>query len=233
MATRAELEELRLALNRVSGAARANLRALLAKVDPDDRPALAKLLTTTYPQLLGEYGTASAALAADMAESWAEQLRIRPRLALAAPLADEQAAKVAEWALKQPNWQASLISVTDKLVKQPFRDTIQDTAHASGVAWARVPSGAETCAFCLMAASRGAVYRTQQTAGADRDFHGDCDCGVVMVRDESDYPEGYDPSAYFDIYSEGRAIAQSDIPARQSPSTKAILSAMRQVADVH
>ena len=233
MATRAELEELRLALNRVSGAARANLRSLLAKVDPDDRPALAKLLTTTYPQLLAEYGTATAALAADMAESWAEQLRIRPRLALAAPLADEQATAVAQWALKQPNWQASLAAMTDQLVKQPYRDTIQDTAHASGVAWARVPTGSETCAFCLMAASRGAVYRTQQTAGADRKYHGECDCAVVMVRDESDYPEGYDHAAYFDVYSAGRSIAESDLPPRQSPTTAAILSAMRQVADVH
>ena len=232
MATRAELERLRVALNRVSGQARANLRSMLATVDADDRPRLAEVLTTVYPQILAEYGTAAASLGADMAESWAEDLGIRPRLGMARPITPEQARAVSNWALKQPNWQNSLSLMTDRLVKQPYRETIQGTAHASNVAWARVPSGDETCAFCMMAASRGAVYRTSGTAGADRDWHGDCNCGVVMVRDESDYPEGYDPGAYFEVYSAGRSIAESGLPRSQSPTTKSILAGMRKAADL-
>ena len=54
-----------------------------------------------------------------------------------------------------------------------------------------------------------------------------------MVRDESDYPEGYDPGAYFEVYSAGRSIAESGLPRSQSPTTKAILAAMRLVADLH
>ena len=229
MATKAELDQLRRALNRVSGAARADLRALLATVDPEDRRDVERALRGVYPLLLAEYGTATAALGADMVETWADELRIRPTVALTGTLTTDQAVAVAGWSLKQPNWQASLTAMTDQLVKQPYRHTIQASAHASGVAWARVPTGAETCAFCVMAASRGAVYETSGSAGADRKYHGDCDCQVVMVRDESDYPEGYDPQAYYDVYATGWSVAKGN----GSTATKDVLAAMRQVADLH
>lgn len=48
-----------------------------------------------------------------------------------------------------------------------------------GVRFARVPTGLETCAFCLMLASRGAVYRTRKTAGEFKHFHRRCDCKIV------------------------------------------------------
>ena len=48
-----------------------------------------------------------------------------------------------------------------------------------GAMFARVPTGTETCAFCLMLASRGAVYHTRKTAGEWRHFHRGCDCKVV------------------------------------------------------
>ena len=229
MATRAELDKLRRALNRVTGAARADLRALLATVDPDDRRSLQRALGTAYPLLLTEYGTATAALGADMVETWADELRIRPTVALAPTLAPEEAVAVAAWSLKQANWQASLSAMTDQLVKQPYRRTVQGSAHASGVAWARVPTGATTCAFCVMAASRGAVYKTSGTAGADHKYHGDCDCQVVMVRDPGDYPEGYDPAAYYEVYAAGWSNAKD----AGSTKTKDVLAAMRQIADLH
>ena len=48
-----------------------------------------------------------------------------------------------------------------------------------GARFARVPTGLETCTFCLMLASRGAVYHTRKTAGEFRHFHRNCDCKVV------------------------------------------------------
>ena len=48
-----------------------------------------------------------------------------------------------------------------------------------GARFARVPTGFETCTFCLMLASRGAVYHTRKTAGEWRHFHRGCDCKVV------------------------------------------------------
>ena len=48
-----------------------------------------------------------------------------------------------------------------------------------GAMFARVPTGVETCTFCLMLASRGAVYHTRKTAGEWGRFHRGCDCKVV------------------------------------------------------
>ena len=48
-----------------------------------------------------------------------------------------------------------------------------------GARFARVPAGAETCTFCLMLASRGAVYHSRKTAGEFKHFHRNCDCKVV------------------------------------------------------
>ena len=48
-----------------------------------------------------------------------------------------------------------------------------------GAMFARVPTGFETCPFCLMLASRGAVYHSRKTAGEWGRFHRGCDCKVV------------------------------------------------------
>lgn len=48
-----------------------------------------------------------------------------------------------------------------------------------GARFARVPTGAETCTFCLMLASRSAVYASRERAGEFRHFHRGCDCKVV------------------------------------------------------
>lgn len=48
-----------------------------------------------------------------------------------------------------------------------------------GVRFARVPTGFETCTFCLMLASRGAVYHTRKAAGEFKHFHRGCDCKIV------------------------------------------------------
>lgn len=48
-----------------------------------------------------------------------------------------------------------------------------------GARFARVPTGFETCTFCLMLASRGAVYHSRKTAGEFKHFHRNCNCKVV------------------------------------------------------
>lgn len=56
--------------------------------------------------------------------------------------------------------------------------------------WARVPSGSETCQFCLMLASRGFVYRSEESAG--NHYHAHCDCRIVPGWPGTKV-EGYDP----------------------------------------
>lgn len=65
-----------------------------------------------------------------------------------------------------------------------------------GVLFARAPTGSETCTFCLMLASRGAVYHTRKNAGEFKHFHRGCDCKVVPGFDgnaDAEVVEGYDP----------------------------------------
>lgn len=79
-----------------------------------------------------------------------------------------------------------------------------------GVRFARVPTGFETCTFCLMLASRGAVYHTRKTAGEFKRFHRRCDCKVVpSFEDDADAElvEGVRPKELRERY---RAIKQID-----------------------
>jgi hypothetical protein len=73
--------------------------------------------------------------------------------------------------------------------QQPARETVKEAADASGeeVGWARMLTGAYSCAFCAMLASRGPIYRSDKTAlyrgGADAStYHDGCDCVAVLVR---------------------------------------------------
>lgn len=89
----------------------------------------------------------------------------------------------------------------------------------SGPRYARVPSGSETCGFCIMLASRGPVYHSADTAGEGGHFHSSCDCRIVpvwhskrvvtenggVIRRSGTGYEGYDPDALFDRYLEHMA----------------------------
>lgn len=59
--------------------------------------------------------------------------------------------------------------------------------------FARVPTGKDTCAFCLMLATRGAVYWSRQSAGEFSHYHRNCDCKVVPSYEGQygEYVEGF------------------------------------------
>ncbi len=66
-----------------------------------------------------------------------------------------------------------------------------------GVRFARVASGRNTCAFCLMLCSRGAVYHSRKTAGEFSKFHRGCSCKVVPGFEDdpmAELVEGHDPN---------------------------------------
>lgn len=66
--------------------------------------------------------------------------------------------------------------------------------------YARVPSGGETCEFCIMLASRGAVYGTAEAASH---AHPGCDCRVVPSFGDGSEIEGYDPDEYYELWKSG------------------------------
>jgi hypothetical protein len=93
----------------------------------------------------------------------------------------------------------------DEFTLQPGRDTIAHSAakDPAKAHWARVPVG-KTCAFCLTLASRGPVYRSAETAGTARKYHGDCDCTPTPYWYGDPHPEGYDPDALYQQYADAR-----------------------------
>jgi hypothetical protein len=68
-------------------------------------------------------------------------------------------------------------------------------------------------------AGRGAVY-SESTARGDRDskigggiakaYHDDCDCDVIAISSESDWPPNYDHKKYEQMYYEARAEADKN-----------------------
>lgn len=89
-------------------------------------------------------------------------------------------------------------AVAERHARMPSREALTDAVESDddddgpGIGWARVLTGAESCGFCAMLASRGPVYRTKKTAsdagGVDgKAYHDNCDCEVVLVREDQDW----------------------------------------------
>lgn len=82
-----------------------------------------------------------------------------------------------------------------------------------GVRFARVPTGFETCTFCLMLASRGAVYHTRKSAGEFKHFHRRCDCKIVPgFGDDPDAElvEGVRPEELYERYKQFKDIDEDE-----------------------
>ena len=92
-----------------------------------------------------------------------------------------------------------------------------------GVRFARVPTGFETCTFCIMLASRGAVYHTRKSAGEFKHFHRHCDCKVVPgFEDDPDAElvDGVNPEELRDLYVRFKEIDDCGLPRIQEDALK-------------
>lgn len=98
--------------------------------------------------------------------------------------------------------------------------------------WARVATGRETCAWCLMLVSRGPIYSTAESAGLDMDegeaklaaaagsdvreqmnqWHPGCDCIVVPVYKQGSWPGRPAQERALKLWNEAtrQAIAEED-----------------------
>lgn len=86
--------------------------------------------------------------------------------------------------------------LTRYLIKRDAFENMLRNCERNDLRYARVPSGRETCGFCLMLASRGFVYRSEKTAQGSHGFHNHCDCVIVpgfKGLDQAAQIEGYDP----------------------------------------
>ena len=79
------------------------------------------------------------------------------------------------------------------------------------VRYARVPVGAETCAWCLMTAGLGYWFMTEEAASHT---HAHCDCAIVPSIGRGDVRiDGYDSTVYRDMWREANAaLRHGDVP---------------------
>lgn len=112
----------------------------------------------------------------------------------------------------------TIIGNLDRDERQSRRRRYRQTARAEARAgYARVPVG-ETCAWCIMLASLGYYYRSEETAlGVEPDhYHAHCDCIAVPYHGPGAI-EGYDDyEMYFDIYATARDTFNSGNYSRET-----------------
>lgn len=124
----------------------------------------------------------------------------------------------------------NLTAALGTYVRQPGRDTIQINAMRDKAGWARVPSGARTCSFCLMLASRtGAwLYNSREkalTRKSDGDnYHYECDCEAVLVRNADEMPDGFDHQGAYLAY-----VTAREATGEKSPTTSQITAMLRRL----
>lgn len=214
MPTRAQVEQFRTALGQISGAAKRDLDRLLLALNPDNPDEALAALLEYMPALADTYGEAAAALAAEWFDELADaegpaRFRAVPSPTVAREVIEAKVRYAAGGLFGANLNMAGLLAIAlDKYVKQPARDTVTRNASRANARWARVPTGASTCAFCLMLASRGFDFH-EHDAGT---FHGDCDCQVVPSWADDPGLEGYDPDALYDVYEAARRAAGSGNP---------------------
>lgn len=186
---------------RVAQMARNELAGWWATIDKSDPVKLRAEVERFFPMLVEDYGEVASTAAADWYDLIYEE---RPRLA--AGMQNKEVARArSRWAIGKawegdvPQALSTLQLVTDEMVRQFGRDTVVRSAGSNKRMYARVPGGTDSCAFCLMLASRGFAYHSRQKAGGDLlKFHGNCSCEIVP--DDGQVPGGYDPDAMYAQY---------------------------------
>ena len=149
--------------------------------------ALRDDLQDVLPQLVEVYGSAAGSVAADWYDEVRESAEVGRRFTAYVPdVIDPDGARVlARWAvdpLFQPEPDVSaartlLEGGLQRRVANVARAAVTDStvADPSAQGWQRVTSG-RSCGFCVMLASRGAVYSERSVSFASHDA---CDCYAV------------------------------------------------------
>lgn len=218
MATLLDIVDYRTANRQLLDMALTDLESIWKTLNIYDGVETRLVLGQVLPELINTYGEAVALLAADRFEELRAyaNVPIRYSAVLAPRKPNEQIFASMRWALtpifrEQNPAQAfdNLRGMTDRFIHAAGRDTTSYNVDRDPVdaAYARVPKGTETCAFCLTLASRGPVYGSKKSAlykaNGDK-YHDWCDCEPTPVwnGDRSTLPDDYDENKFLEIYNE-------------------------------
>lgn len=198
---RAALDYLTKEINGISADAKAKVMRVLEKLDWNDVPACRDAVVSAVNAVLDAYSLAAGQASADFFDA-SREIAVGSRLGAAVatgrdPDATEGAIRAfVDKVLKGDidSFNSAVLSRIDYELKRSAGQTMMENASRDPLRpkYARVPSGGETCKFCLMLASRGFVYNSKRGAGDIDHYHNDCDCRTVCSWDGSGV-EGYDP----------------------------------------
>lgn len=232
--TREEFERFNATMRTLSDAAISDLEDMLGKVwryaGNSRRDALDMLVKSYSPALAEKYGLSAASVSAALWEDIYHN-DTGARLEALIPEHDDfedsfgdAAVNIVAKKADDEDYEGALSFLTGITAKALYdwarKTQVSNTQrvvskHKKGAdqaRFARIPTGDETCAFCLMLAGRGFVYLSELTAGGgpehstefDR-YHSFCDCLIVSSFDPTPMLEGYDPTVYERMYGESRA----------------------------
>lgn len=172
-------------------------------------PNRTRLILNFAYDAIQKYGNASATLSALLYDSIAsiEGLAL-PAAELASPPTYPMVAEAINGTMKHAQQTEAVANTVSRLVKYTGQTTLIQNAARDGAEAAWIPSGRETCPFCIILASRGWEY-VKEGASVEH-LHSNCDCSY-MIRHRSDINvAGYDPDKYLSMYNnaEGNTSAE-------------------------
>lgn len=176
--TRAEVDAYQSVIDGLSEVSYSRLKQLLIAIDDPNPIKFRDALLTAYPELMRPFMSA----ASEVAAQWYSELRAATPAksayrATTVPLPpDEQLDATVRYAVTplftptpQPFIGSQILSLltgaSQRYIANQGRDTIVTNSYADPVrtGWARIPQPG-CCAFCGLMASRGATYRSEQSA---------------------------------------------------------------------
>lgn len=152
--------------------------------------------------LATKYGEASGALSAAWYDALAEASgKLLPPAETAATVTYAETAETVNGVLNQSQNENMLAGAVERMVKMSGVDTTLHNAIRDGAEVAWIPSG-DTCAFCIMLASRGWRRASKKLVrnGHAEHVHANCDCTYAVRFDDETEVAGYDPGRYKDMY---------------------------------
>lgn len=192
------VEEYRRRLSEVGGEAAAYVGARVARCGEAPVSEARDAAIEALSDAADVFGDKAQALACDLFDEVAEAEGVRARASLADGLVDPA------WVERKVRYYAGALGRGDAAL---FRSKVEALAsyhvrlsawgctaancERAGLAWARVPTGRETCGWCFMLASRGFCYASERTAQGGS--HPGCDCVAVPGLPGKTWVEGYDP----------------------------------------
>lgn len=213
----------------VSGAAREAFDKAVKDIDFDDWATAAEQLRQVIIEIVDYYGLASSELGAQ----WYEYCRAlgiggefaatveAPESAIVKAAANAEIDKLFAGKVDEGKLLKLLGDVVTDQVSRQSRDTVvrnlgEEPEHGDKVGYCRVPVG-DTCAFCIMLASRGFVYSTKRgalkTKTGDK-YHPNCNCVAVPFHKAETIP-GYSDELrkYEQMYFDADNVRRSgDMP---------------------